>query len=64
MTQQRVCQHDGGELTSAQHDDSDELAEILAETVLSLQDDAPAGMLAGVAPRLRLPNDHTTTAED
>jgi hypothetical protein len=35
-----------GELTAAQHDDSIGLAEILTETVLSLQDDAPPGTLA------------------
>jgi hypothetical protein len=35
-----------GELTQAQHDDSIVLAEVLTETVLSLQDDAPAGTLA------------------
>jgi len=38
-------QHEG-ELTSAQHEDSVALAEVLTETVLSLQDDAPAGTLA------------------
>ncbi len=35
-----------GELTTAQHDDSLALAEVLTETVLSLQDDAPSGALA------------------
>jgi len=35
-----------GDLTPAQHDDSIALAEILTETVLSLQDDAPPGTLA------------------
>jgi hypothetical protein len=42
-----LYQHDEGELTPTQLGDSDELAEILAETILSLQDDAPAGTLAG-----------------
>ena len=37
-----------GELTSAQHDDSIALAEVLSETVLSLQEDAPPGTLAPV----------------
>ena len=41
-----LYQHDEGDLTPTQHGDSDELSEILAETVLSLQDDAPPGMLA------------------
>jgi hypothetical protein len=35
-----------GNLTQAQHDDSIALAEVLTETVLSLQDDAPSGTLA------------------
>jgi hypothetical protein len=35
-----------GELTKEQDHDSVELAEVLAETVLSLQEDAPAGTLA------------------
>lgn len=35
-----------GELSAAQHDDSVALAEVLTETVLSLQDDTPTGMLA------------------
>lgn len=35
-----------GELTSSQHDDSIALAEVLTETLLSLQADAPAGTLA------------------
>lgn len=35
-----------GDLTTAQFDDSIMLAEIITETVLSLQDDAPAGLLA------------------
>ncbi len=35
-----------GSLTQAQHDDSIALAEVLTETVLSLQDDAPSGTLA------------------
>lgn len=42
-----LYQRDEGDLTPAQHGDSDELAGILAETVLSLQADAPAGILAG-----------------
>jgi len=41
-----LYQHDEGELTPVQHDDSIALAEVLTETVLSLQDDAPAGTLA------------------
>lgn len=41
-----VYQHVEGELTSSQHQDCVGLAAILAETVLSLQDDAPAGTLA------------------
>ncbi len=41
-----LYQQDEGELTAAQHDDSLALAEVLTETVLSLQDDAPAGTLA------------------
>ena len=35
-----------GELTASQHDDSLALVEVLTETVLSLQDDAPPGTLA------------------
>ena len=35
-----------GDLTDAQHEDSIALAEVLTETVLSLQDDAPEGTLA------------------
>lgn len=35
-----------GDLTSAQHDDCIALAEVITETVLSLQDDAPPGTLA------------------
>lgn len=35
-----------GDLTVAQHDDSVAIAEVLTETLLSLQDDAPAGSLA------------------
>lgn len=39
--------HDAeGDLTTAQNDDSFALAEVLTETVLSLQDAAPAGTLA------------------
>jgi hypothetical protein len=41
-----LYQTDEGELTPVQHDDSIALAEVLTETVLSLQDDAPAGTLA------------------
>ena len=38
--------HAEGDLTKAQHDDSMVLAEVLTETVLSLQDEAPSGTLA------------------
>ncbi|MDO8392635.1 MAG: GAF domain-containing protein [Actinomycetota bacterium] len=41
-----IYQHDEGQLTKEQHDDSIALAEVLTETVLSLQDDAPPGTLA------------------
>lgn len=41
-----LYQQDEGDLTAAQHDDSLALAEVITETVLSLQDDAPAGVLA------------------
>ena len=41
-----LYQHSEGDLTQAQHDDSIVLAEVLTETVLSLQDDAPSGILA------------------
>jgi hypothetical protein len=41
-----LYQRTEGQLTAAQQDDSVALAEVLTETVLSLQDDAPAGMLA------------------
>ncbi len=41
-----LYQRDEGDLTAAQHDDSIALAEVITETVLSLQDDAPAGTLA------------------
>lgn len=41
-----LYQRDEGELTPTQHDDSDALAGILAETFLSLQDDEPVGGLA------------------
>lgn len=35
-----------GELSDVQHEDSTALSDVLAETVLSIQDDAPAGTLA------------------
>ena len=38
--------HGGSAHAAAQHDDSLAVAEVLTETVLSLQDDAPAGTLA------------------
>ena len=41
-----LYQQDEGDLTAAQHDDSLALAEVITETVLSLQDGAPAGTLA------------------
>lgn len=41
-----LYQQGEGELTPAQHDDSMALAEVLTETVLSLQADAPVGTLA------------------
>jgi|JI10StandDraft_1071094.scaffolds.fasta_scaffold146824_3 hypothetical protein len=41
-----LYQFDEGELTAEQHDDSLALAEVLTETVLSLQADAPEGTLA------------------
>ena len=41
-----LYQHTGGELTAGQHDDSLAIAEVLTETVLSLQDKAPSGALA------------------
>lgn len=41
-----LYQHAEGQLTASQHDDSIALAEVLTETLLSLQDDAPPGMLA------------------
>ncbi len=41
-----LYQHHEGELTAAQHDDSIALSEVITETMLSLQDDAPAGTLA------------------
>jgi hypothetical protein len=41
-----LYQKSEGELSDAQHADSLALAEVLTETVLSLQDDAPAGTLA------------------
>lgn len=45
-----LYQRDEGELTKEQHSDSVELAEVLAETVLSLQEEAPPGTLApGIA---------------
>lgn len=40
-----LYQHDEGNLTPAQHDDTIALADILTETLLSLQDDAPPGHL-------------------
>lgn len=41
-----IYQQTEGELTDSQHDDSLALAEVLTETVLSLQDDAAPGTLA------------------
>lgn len=41
-----LYQREEGELTGDQHDDSVGLAEVLAGTVLSLQEHAPAGLLA------------------
>ncbi len=41
-----LYQNDEGELTAAQDTDSIALSEVLTEMVLSLQDDAPAGVLA------------------
>lgn len=41
-----LYQQDEGDLSPAQHDDSMALAEVLTETVLSLQDDAAPGTLA------------------
>ena len=41
-----LYQNAEGDLTPAQHEDSLALAEVLTETVLSLQDDAPPGTLA------------------
>lgn len=41
-----IYQRHEGDLTAEQHDDSLALAAVLTETVLSLQDDAPAGELA------------------
>jgi len=41
-----LYQDAAGELTGSQHDDSLALAEVLAETVLGLQDMAPTGVLA------------------
>lgn len=41
-----LYQDDEGELSEAQHDDSLAMAGVLTETVLSMQDAAPAGMLA------------------
>lgn len=41
-----LYQHDEGDLTVEQHDDSLALTEVITETVLSLQDEAPAGTLA------------------
>jgi hypothetical protein len=41
-----LYQNDEGDLTDAQHDDSLAMAGVLTETVLSLQDAAPTGVLA------------------
>ena len=41
-----LYQNDEGELSAAQNDDSIALSEVLTEMVLSLQDEAPAGVLA------------------
>lgn len=41
-----LYQRNEGELTTAQHADSVEVSEVLAETLLSLQAEAPAGTLA------------------
>jgi hypothetical protein len=41
-----LYQDDEGELSAVQHDDSVALAKVITETVLSLQDAAPAGVLA------------------
>lgn len=41
-----LYQREEGELTDTQLEDSAELAEVLAETVLSLQEEAPTGSLA------------------
>ncbi len=41
-----LYQRTGGDLTDAQHSDSMAMAMVLAETVLSLQNDAPEGSLA------------------
>lgn len=41
-----LYQQDEGDLTAAQHDDSLAMADVITETVLSLQDEAPAGTLA------------------
>jgi hypothetical protein len=41
-----LYQHSAGELTPVQHDDSLAIADVLGETLLSLQDAAPAGRLA------------------
>ena len=41
-----LYQDANGDLTALQHDDSIALADVLTETVLSLQDDAPSGVLA------------------
>ncbi len=41
-----LYQDNEGELSAAQHDDSIALAEVLTETVLSLQDAVPGGVLA------------------
>ena len=41
-----LYQDDEGELSAMQHEDSIAMVEVLTETVLSLQDAAPAGTLA------------------
>lgn len=41
-----LYQQSEGDLTAGQHEDSIALCEVLTETVLSLQDDAPAGILS------------------
>ncbi len=41
-----LYQHDEGELTQEQHDDSLALSEVVTETLLSMQDAAPVGTLS------------------